>query len=240
MIDALGIKGRKGGRRRDDEATIGAGIAEALLLRAIPIPHPAASPAPETIPATAMPAGAAGSSPDTVIRTLDIQPIADAAPASPSIAHPIAGPGALTYQAPIAAADGTSIVRPFLITEDAVAFRPLPAQQAIESGAAIIHPLAAATGEAPLMAASFGGGTSHSAPAISVTGTTAVTVDISHLSADAGSVVVEGKTTIALSSLFSVTASSSNPTYLVLSVLDRDEYSAAATGATGTRSRGGS
>jgi hypothetical protein len=39
---------------------------------------------------------------------------------------------------------------------------------------------------------------------------------------------------IDLSSMFSVTAGSSDPTYLVLTLLDRNEYTAGATGATGT------
>lgn len=45
--------------------------------------------------------------------------------------------------------------------------------------------------------------------------------------------------TVSLSSMVSVTASSSNPTYLILTTLDRDEYTAAATGATGTLSGNG-
>jgi hypothetical protein len=41
-------------------------------------------------------------------------------------------------------------------------------------------------------------------------------------------------TSIGLSQVFTVTAGSSNPTYLVLTALDRDEYTAGASGATGT------
>src|SRR5579871_3164598 len=51
--------------------------------------------------------------------------------------------------------------------------------------------------------------------------------------------VETGVATLGLSQMFSVTPSSSNPTYVVLSVLDRDEYTAAATGATGTLSGNG-
>ncbi len=45
--------------------------------------------------------------------------------------------------------------------------------------------------------------------------------------------VVTGAVTLSLSQFFTVTAGSSNPTYLVLTALDRNEYTAAATGATG-------
>jgi hypothetical protein len=41
-------------------------------------------------------------------------------------------------------------------------------------------------------------------------------------------------TSIGLSQIFTVTAGSSNPTYLVLTALDRDEYTAGASGATGS------
>jgi hypothetical protein len=51
--------------------------------------------------------------------------------------------------------------------------------------------------------------------------------------------VDQGSTTIGLSQMFNVTASASNPTYLVLSVLDRDEYTAGASGATGSLSGNG-
>ncbi len=45
---------------------------------------------------------------------------------------------------------------------------------------------------------------------------------------------------ISLSQMFTVTPGSSDPTYLVLTLLDRDEYTAAATGATGSLSGNGS
>src|SRR5580658_3196689 len=45
--------------------------------------------------------------------------------------------------------------------------------------------------------------------------------------------------TIGLSQMFTVTAGSSDPTYLVLTVLDRDEYTAGASGATGSLSGNG-
>lgn len=51
--------------------------------------------------------------------------------------------------------------------------------------------------------------------------------------------VVTGAQSISLSSMFAVTASSSNPTYLVLTGLDRNEYTAGATRATGTLSGNG-
>jgi hypothetical protein len=51
--------------------------------------------------------------------------------------------------------------------------------------------------------------------------------------------VVTGAQSIGLSQMFSVTASSGNPTYLVLTGLDRDEYTAGATGATGSLSGNG-
>jgi hypothetical protein len=51
-------------------------------------------------------------------------------------------------------------------------------------------------------------------------------------------VIGAGKT-VSLSSMVSVTASSANPTYLILTTLDRDEYTAAATGATGSLSGNG-
>jgi len=51
--------------------------------------------------------------------------------------------------------------------------------------------------------------------------------------------VVSAAAPISLSQLFGVTASSSNPAYLVLSGLDRNEYTAGATGATGTLSGNG-
>jgi hypothetical protein len=44
---------------------------------------------------------------------------------------------------------------------------------------------------------------------------------------------------VSLSQFFSVTAAASNPTYIVLTVLDRDEYTAGASGATGTLSGNG-
>ena len=46
-------------------------------------------------------------------------------------------------------------------------------------------------------------------------------------------------TTIALSKMFGVTATGANPGYLVLTTLDRNEYTAGATGATGTLSGNG-
>ena len=46
--------------------------------------------------------------------------------------------------------------------------------------------------------------------------------------------VVGGSRTIALSSMFSVTASAGNPSYLILTGLDRNEYPQGSTGATGT------
>ena len=46
-------------------------------------------------------------------------------------------------------------------------------------------------------------------------------------------------TTIGLSQMFTVTAGSSNPTYLVLSALDRNEYTAKASGAVGSLSGNG-
>ncbi len=51
--------------------------------------------------------------------------------------------------------------------------------------------------------------------------------------------VVGAGQTVSLSSMVSVTAASSNPTYLILTTLDRDEYTAAASGATGTLSGNG-
>jgi len=48
------------------------------------------------------------------------------------------------------------------------------------------------------------------------------------------SFVAAGGQSIALNAMFTVTASTSNPTYLVLNGLDRNEYTVAATGATGT------
>jgi Putative Ig domain len=48
-----------------------------------------------------------------------------------------------------------------------------------------------------------------------------------------------GSASIGLSQMFSVTAGSSNPTYLVLSALDRNEYTAGASGATGSLSGNG-
>ena len=44
---------------------------------------------------------------------------------------------------------------------------------------------------------------------------------------------------IALSQMFTVTPGASDPEYLVLTVLDRDEYTAAANGATGSLSGNG-
>ncbi len=46
--------------------------------------------------------------------------------------------------------------------------------------------------------------------------------------------VYAAATSISLSQMFTVTAGSTDPTYLVLTVLDRNEYTAGATGATGT------
>jgi hypothetical protein len=46
--------------------------------------------------------------------------------------------------------------------------------------------------------------------------------------------IVSGATTLALSQFFTVTAATTNPTYIVLDALDRNEYTAAATGATGS------
>lgn len=51
--------------------------------------------------------------------------------------------------------------------------------------------------------------------------------------------VVPGVTSISLSQMFAGTASSTNPAYLVLTRLDRDEYTAGATGATGSLSGDG-
>lgn len=48
-----------------------------------------------------------------------------------------------------------------------------------------------------------------------------------------------GSASIGLSQMFNVTAGSSNPTYLVLSALDRNEYTAGANGATGSLSGNG-
>ena len=54
------------------------------------------------------------------------------------------------------------------------------------------------------------------------------------ISENQGSFVVSGGAQISLSQMFAVSASASNPTYLVLSGLDRNEYTKAGTGATGT------
>jgi len=54
------------------------------------------------------------------------------------------------------------------------------------------------------------------------------------ISVNQSAFVLGGTGTIGLSQMFSVTAGSSNPAYLVLSGLDRNEYTATATGATGT------
>ncbi len=51
--------------------------------------------------------------------------------------------------------------------------------------------------------------------------------------------VVGSATSVALSQMATVTASASNPAYLVLTGLDRDEYTAGASGATGSLSGGG-
>jgi hypothetical protein len=51
--------------------------------------------------------------------------------------------------------------------------------------------------------------------------------------------IVPSSQSIALSQMVSTTASASDPAYLVLTGLDRDEYTAGATGATGTFSGGG-
>jgi hypothetical protein len=51
--------------------------------------------------------------------------------------------------------------------------------------------------------------------------------------------VVKGGQQVSLSQVFGVTASSANPAYLVVSGLDRNEYTATATGATGTLSGNG-
>lgn len=51
--------------------------------------------------------------------------------------------------------------------------------------------------------------------------------------------VVTGGQTINLSSMFSITAKAGNPAYLVLTGLDRNEYTAGATGATGSLSGNG-
>ncbi len=53
------------------------------------------------------------------------------------------------------------------------------------------------------------------------------------------SVVGAGAVSIGLAQLFTVTAAANNPTYLVLSALDRNEYSAGASGATGSLSGNG-
>ena len=47
-------------------------------------------------------------------------------------------------------------------------------------------------------------------------------------------IVVPGVQTVALSTVFHITASASNPTYLILNAFDRREYTAGASGATGT------
>jgi hypothetical protein len=101
--------------------------------------------------------------------------------------------------------------------------------------------------KSPLMAGQYGpggnqGGFQQTTPWTTTTTTTtptttttaAAAVDVSHIATDVSAEVVAGVKTIALSSLFTVTASASNPTYLILSVLDREEYTAAATGATGS------
>jgi hypothetical protein len=51
--------------------------------------------------------------------------------------------------------------------------------------------------------------------------------------------VATGSTSIGLSQVFAVTAASTNPAYLVLTALDRNEYTAGATGATGSLSGNG-
>jgi hypothetical protein len=51
--------------------------------------------------------------------------------------------------------------------------------------------------------------------------------------------VVGAGQTVSLSAIASVSASASNPTYLILTTLDRDEYTAGASGATGTISGNG-
>lgn len=56
----------------------------------------------------------------------------------------------------------------------------------------------------------------------------------SSISVNHGAIVVSGAQSISLSSLFSTAASPANPTYLVLTGLDRNEYTASSTGATGT------
>ena len=52
--------------------------------------------------------------------------------------------------------------------------------------------------------------------------------------------VYAAATSIGLSQMFTVTLGSTDPTYLVLTVLDRNEYTAGATGATGSLSGNGS
>ena len=103
-----------------------------------------------------------------------------------------------------------------------------------------IHQAASMVPSAPLLAGTVGGPAGQPATATTtVASTTTTTVDISHITADVSAVVVSGAKAIALSSLFTVTASSSNPTYLVVSILDRDEYTASASGTTGTLSGNG-
>ena len=48
-----------------------------------------------------------------------------------------------------------------------------------------------------------------------------------------------GSVSIGLSQMFTVTAGSTNPAYLVLTALDRNEYTAGASGATGSLSGNG-
>jgi len=59
------------------------------------------------------------------------------------------------------------------------------------------------------------------------------------ISVTKNSFIASGGLSINLSSIFSITAASGNPTYLVLNGLDRNEYTISATGATGTFSGNG-
>jgi autotransporter passenger strand-loop-strand repeat protein len=59
------------------------------------------------------------------------------------------------------------------------------------------------------------------------------------LNADIGSVIAVPGQQIDVASLIDITASSNNPTYLVVSLVDRDEYTAASNGNTGTLSGNG-
>ena len=56
---------------------------------------------------------------------------------------------------------------------------------------------------------------------------------------DKNAFVDAGAVSIGFSQMFTVTAGTANPTYLVLTTLDRDEYTAGASGATGWSSRRG-